>query len=117
MITEIDRVERFVEALETRDLALAGRILGESHRSLRDDYEVSCPELDMIVEVADSLVDAGVYGSRMTGGGFGGCVVSLCDPNAVEPLGSAVSRAYESTFGRRPRIFETEAGPGAALLD
>ena len=117
VITEIDRVDRFIEALEAEDLPLAGNILGESHRSLRDDYEVSCPELDMIVEVADSLVDAGVYGSRMTGGGFGGCVVSLCDPNAVEPLRSALSSAYQSRYGRPPSIFETDAGPGAACLD
>ena len=117
VITEIDRVDRFVEALEEDDLDRAGTILSASHRSLRDDFEVSCPELDFTVTVADALLGTGVHGSRMTGGGFGGCVVSLCHPRAVETFRSTLTPAYESRFGRRPRIFETDAGPGAALLD
>jgi len=116
VITEIDRVERFVTAVEAGDLPQAGELLGESHRSLRDDFQVSCPELDLIVDVADGLKTSGVYGSRMTGGGFGGCVVSLCHPEAIEDLKAKLIPAYASAFDRVPQVFETHAADGAKLV-
>ncbi len=116
VISEMRRVDRFVTAVENDDLPEAGRILGESHRSLRDDFEVSCAELDLIVEVADSIGIPGIYGSRMTGGGFGGCVLSLCHPDSVEPLKAEVIPAFFSEFGRSPRVFETNAAGGASPL-
>jgi galactokinase len=113
VINEIERVDSFVAAVKSDDLARAGEILGESHRSLRDDFEVSCPELDFIVDVADSIQNPGIYGSRMTGGGFGGCVISLCHPDAVAQLKAEVVPAFTSRFGTAPAVFETHAARGA----
>ena len=81
--TENERVLAFVEAFEHDDLAAAGRLLLQSHASLRDDYEVSTPELDRLVERA---CDAGAYGARLVGGGFGGSILALSDRGHVEEL-------------------------------
>ncbi len=116
VITEIERVDRFVEAMKADDLPRAGEILSESHRSLRDDFKVSCRELDHIVAVAESMEDSGIYGSRMTGGGFGGCVVTLCHPESVDLFKRAVSPAFNSRFGHAPEIFETSAAHGAQVV-
>ena len=116
VIGEIERVDEFVMAVEAGDLTRAGRILGESHRSLRDDFEVSCPELDFVVELADAMKHPGIYGSRMTGGGFGGCVIALCHPDSIDELKATVVPAFNSAFGRCPGIFETHAARGAEPL-
>ena len=81
MVTEIDRTTRAADALRRSDNALFGRLMYESHASLRDDYEVSCTELYALVELTRQV--PGVYGARMTGGGFGGCVVALTEPAAL----------------------------------
>ena len=81
VVTEDARVGRFVDASAQGDLALMGKLLVESHRSLQHDYEVSCVELDFLVDTA--LAIDGVLGSRMTGGGFGGCTVTMLRPHAV----------------------------------
>ena len=95
VVTENHRVLR-IAALEQGDLAAIGPLMAESHRSLRDDYEVSCPELDAMVEAAAM---PGVHGARMTGGGFGGCTVNLVDREAVDEFMRQVPR--EASTGRR----------------
>jgi galactokinase len=82
----------------------------ESHRSLRDDYEVSCRELDIMVEIGSSL--DGVYGSRMTGGGFGGCTVNLVDANYVEPFRGTLVERYREATGIPPEVTVCEIASG-----
>ena len=86
----------------------------ESHASLRDDYEVSCSELDLMVDIARSV--PGVYGSRMTGGGFGGCTISLVEQSAVGEFRRKVQRQYELATKTRPEIYVTTAAEGAGPL-
>jgi len=95
VVTEIARTQAAAEALEAGDYETMGRLMTESHVSLRDDFEVSCPELDALVEAA--LGEAGVYGSRMTGGGFGGCTVTLLRREAVPAVLEAVAKQYSGT--------------------
>ena len=89
--------------LRQGDLKSFGRLMNESHASLRDDYEVSCAETDLLVQAAQSV--SGVYGARMTGGGFGGCTVNLIEPSAVPEFTSAVSKAYYERFNRLPSFY------------
>jgi len=89
--TENQRVRDFAVALEAHDLAGAGRLLLESHASLRDDYEVSIPELDLLVELAR---EQGAYGARLLGGGFGGAILALTEVERADDLAAAVSTAY-----------------------
>src|SRR5262249_27905405 len=96
VITENDRVDGFVDASEMGDLESMGILLVESHRSLQNDYEVSCEELDFLV--SEALKVRGVYGARMTGGGFGGCTVNMLRPDAVPEFRETVAREYESRF-------------------
>jgi galactokinase len=91
VVTEIGRVTAAVDALEDADWVALGRLFLASHASLRDDFEVSCPELDAVVETA---VHAGALGARMTGGGFGGSAIALVDPGEVEPTVGAVERTF-----------------------
>ncbi len=114
VVLEIDRTRRAARALRRFDLDAFGALMVESHRSLRDDYEVSTPELDALVEAA--LGQPGVYGSRMTGGGFGGCTVTMARPSAAQAVGAAVEAAFEARFGRRPMWFVTGAADGAREL-
>ncbi|HTU42932.1 MAG TPA: galactokinase, partial [Candidatus Aquilonibacter sp.] len=114
VITENSRVLRAASALESKDPETMGRLMYESHASLRDDYQVSCPELDLMVDLARNL--PGVYGSRMTGGGFGGCTVSLVEKDAVEKFKSEISDRYERATGIRPEIYVTTLVDGATLL-
>ena len=116
VITENARTTEAAAALGRRDYERAGELMRESHRSLRDDYEVSVPELDLLVEEAMKV--KGVYGSRMTGGGFGGCTVSLVQPRAVDALVEHVRRAYrQSPFGKTPDVYVTRATAGATVLE
>ena len=89
-----------------------GRLMGESHRSLRDDYEVSCEELDLMVDLANK--QAGVYGARMTGGGFGGCTINIVESAAVSDFKKAVSAAYHEKTGLEPEVFVSSAAEGAS---
>ena len=86
--------------------------MAESHRSLRDDYEVSCSELDLMVELAAQRT--GVYGARMTGGGFGGCTINLVRTDAVHDFQSRVGDAYQKSTGLAPQIFVSPAAEGAS---
>ena len=115
VVTEDDRVEQTRAALEKRDLGRAGELMQQSHASLRDDYQVSCAELDVMVEVA--MQQPGVFGSRMTGGGFGGCTVSLVRADAVEPFTKNLGKGYESRTGIRPDIYVTSPSAAAGPYD
>jgi galactokinase len=113
VITEIARVTESAEALRAGDLERFGRLMNASHDSLRDDYEVSGPELDLLVAIARGV--PGVLGSRLTGAGFGGCTVTLARPEAVEPLRQAVLARYQNETGLEPRIWVSQAADGAAV--
>ena len=113
VIHENERVLSSVEALRRGDLAEFGRLMNESHHSLRDDYQVSCRELDAMAEVAQRV--AGVYGSRMTGAGFGGCTVSLVEAEAVERFRGQVARGYEAATGIEPSIYVCRAEDGVRI--
>ncbi|XP_038227154.1 galactokinase [Dermochelys coriacea] len=95
VIGEIERTSQAAQALRARDYRTFGRLMVESHNSLRDDYEVSCPELDELVAAA--LDVSGVYGSRMTGGGFGGCTVTLLEAEAAEEALQHIQEKYNGT--------------------
>ncbi|XP_074870266.1 galactokinase isoform X1 [Carettochelys insculpta] len=95
VIGEIERTSQAAQALQARDYSTFGRLMVESHNSLRDDYEVSCPELDELVAAA--LEVHGVYGSRMTGGGFGGCTVTLLEAGAAEAALQHIKEKYSGT--------------------
>jgi len=110
VITENERVQRAAEALRTGDLATLGMLMAESHRSLRDDYEVSCAELDQMVEIASA--QPGVIGSRMTGGGFGGCTISLVASDAAEEFKQVVAQEYEARTDIHADVYVLRATAG-----
>ena len=110
VVTENERVRRFAAALEAGDLAAAGVLLRESHASLRDDYEVSIPELDLLVELA---IDAGALGARLLGGGFGGSVLVLAHAQQVEEVGRATAARYRGRTGTGGDALLVRASPGA----
>jgi galactokinase len=112
IVTENARVNRFTEASAAGDVTAMGKLMVESHRSLQHDYEVSCVELDSLVDAA--LVIDGVYGSRMTGGGFGGCTVTLLRVEAAAGFRAGIARAYEQQWGVTPRIYSCTPSDGAA---
>jgi galactokinase len=114
VISENRRVQEAAAALEKNDIREFGRLMGESHRSLRDDYEVSCRELDVLVDMASGM--DGVYGARMTGGGFGGCTINLVDSQQARRFEQAISSAYLVQTGIRPQIFLSRASEGAEVL-
>ncbi len=113
VIGEIARCRASARALEHGDVAGFGRLMDASHDSLRDEYEVSGPELDLLVEIARGT--EGVYGSRLTGAGFGGCTVTLCRPDATNALREAVLARYPAETGLEPRVWVSDAAAGAAV--
>jgi galactokinase len=115
IVTEDDRVLKAARAFETDDLRAVGELMYRSHASLRDDYEVSCPELNVMVDLAAGV--PGTYGSRMTGGGFGGCSVSLVERGAVEQFTKEVAAGYERATHIHPDIFVTTLADGAGPLE
>ena len=114
VITENDRVQTLVAALEAGDTAAVGPILQASHESLRDRYEVSSPELDALVDIGIAV--PGVIGARMTGAGFGGCTINLVRPAAVDALREAVMARYPAMTGLTPTVFTVAAAAGASEL-
>jgi galactokinase len=110
VIMENERVEAAAAALSAADFASLGALMGASHTSLRDDYEVSCAELDRMVEILAAL--DGVYGARMTGGGFGGSAVALVEAGAEADVRRDVVRAYKASTGLDPDVWVTAAGAG-----
>ena len=115
VISENERVVDFCAAMESSDLSAAGAIIREGHRSLRDDYDVSIPELNTLCELADA--QPGVYGSRLTGAGFGGCALHLVDPARAEDVAGAVTDGFEQRYGRRPPVLSIETADGAGEID
>jgi galactokinase len=111
VITENARVLEAASALRVNNLERFGDLMTESHISLRDDYEVSCPELDVMVELANKC--RGTYGARMTGGGFGGCTVNLVKTDAVEDFKATIAREYQQKLGLQPDIYVCAAAEGA----
>lgn len=122
VVHENARVLRTVDALRAGDLQTVGRLMFESHESLTVDYEVSCPELDVLVDLAGELSetrtnrDRGVYGARLTGAGFGGCTVTLVRPEAVESIRTHMVEGYRARFDTEPTIFVTHATDGAHAI-
>ena len=115
VITENERVRCFVEACGRGDLAAMGRLLVESHRSLQYDYAVSCPELDFLVDSA--LAIDGVYGARMTSGGFGGCAIALLQQEALPRFRLEIAEAYQRRFRVMPEIYICRASRGAGEVN
>jgi galactokinase len=113
VVTEIERTRQAAEALRRGKLETFGRLMYDSHASLRDDYEVSCRELDRLVEVARRV--EGVYGARMTGGGFGGCAVALARREAEAPLRAAIGLRYDRGFHQPAVVYTTTAADGASV--
>ena len=114
VICENDRVQQFSAASRAGDATAMGRLLVESHRSLQHDYEVSCEELDFLVDAA--LAIEGVYGARMTGGGFGGCTVNLMRRGTGENFAAEICKAYHERFGVMPRIYNCRPAAGAGEI-
>ena len=113
-VYENQRTRKAAEALKKGDLAEFGRLMNESHVSLRDDYEVTGIELDTLAETA--WEQPGVIGSRMTGAGFGGCTVSIVKNDAIDAFIENVGRKYESVIGYAADFYVVEAGDGARRL-
>ena len=114
VVSENDRAIAATRALREGDLRTFGALMQQSHASLRDDYEVSSPELDAMTSIA--LEQPGVYGARMTGGGFGGCVVALVDEGRAHEFSTRLAAAYESAVHLRPAIRVCSAGGGAEQI-
>ena len=114
VLSENERTLAAADAFRKSDFALAGRLMQESHQSLRDDYEVSCAELDFLVETAMSV--DGVFGARMTGGGFGGSTVNLVSTPAVEELRETSVRSYSARFGIEPDFYTFQPAKGASEI-
>jgi galactokinase len=112
-VTEIARVLTCVDALENKDFAKVGELINQSHISLRDDYNVSCPELDVAVTAS---LSAGALGSRMVGGGFGGSAIALIKCSDIENTNAAVTRAFAEKGFKAPRFFESLPSAGAEII-
>jgi len=118
VIGENRRTVEAADALGASDWRAAGKLMCDSHASLRDDFEVSCRELDLLVELAEQWIDAGdVYGSRMTGGGFGGCTVTLLRADRVEAVSDDLTKRYEQATGIKPTAFATRPAAGAQVVE
>jgi galactokinase len=115
VISENDRTLAAADALRTQDLSTFGDLMTASHASLRDDFEVSCPELDLLVAIA--LDVEGVYGARMTGGGFGGCMVALAEKQAVADLMKAIDANYPPSTGRQAVDYICRASGGVSEIE
>ncbi len=114
VVTEDDRVNRFVEAAEAGRLEEMGQLMVASHRSLQRDYEVSCAELDFLVDTALGM--EGVIGARMTGGGFGGCTVTMLRPESVAGFAEKIRGLYEQQFNLTPQIYPCKPSEGAGEI-
>mgnify|MGYP001498758725 FL=1 len=111
VVTENQRVLAAMEALKTANWSTLGELLFESHHSLRDDYQVSCEELDVLVALAQAQDD--VFGARMTGGGFGGCVVALVNREALSSVATSICQGYAQQVGLSPQCYRVKPASGA----
>jgi len=114
VVGEIARTLDAAAALRRNDPAAVGALMSASHASLRDDFRISCPELDLLVEAVGDV--PGVFGARMTGGGFGGCVVALVAPGAAAKAGAAARSAYARAYSREPGVFIARSAAGAGPI-
>jgi galactokinase len=112
-VTENARVLAAAEALRSADWARLGELMTASHASLRDDYAVSCPELDLAVDVS---LSSGALGARMTGAGFGGCAISLVPTERADFVAAAVRDAFQTAGPEVPDVFEVLPGDGAGPM-
>ena len=113
-VYENQRTIRAVKALSENDIALFGKLMDESHVSLRDDYEVSCDEIDFLVDTAHSV--NGVIGSRITGGGFGGCTVNIVKKEALDEFKEKIKKDYLEKYDKEPGIYQVSIGDGAGRI-
>jgi galactokinase len=117
VISEIERTVHAAEGVRASNWPTVGQLMYASHASLRDDYEVSCPELDAVVEIAQSIgPKGGVIGCRMTGGGFGGCTVALVRADKVAPISERLALEYEQRTQIKPTLFLSRPAAGATVL-
>jgi len=117
VIGEIERTVHAAEGIRAGNWPTVGQLMYASHYSLRDDYEVSCNELDAVVEIAESIgIKGGVYGCRMTGGGFGGCTVALVKTDAVKAISKKIAADYKKKIGIETTIFVSRPAAGATVL-
>lgn len=116
VVTENARVAAAAQALAAGDLARMGELMEASHASMRDDFEITVPAIDQLVDIVKAAIGA-AGGVRMTGGGFGGCVVALVPHELVEAAGAAVQKAYTAPNGQRASVYVCRAAAGAGLVD
>jgi galactokinase len=117
VIGEIERTVHAAEGIRAGNWPGVGNLMYASHASLRDDYEVSCAELDAVVEIAEDIGHkGGVYGCRMTGGGFGGCCVALVKTEAVEAITKKIAADYQARTGIEASIFSSRPAAGATII-
>ncbi|MGR5117880.1 galactokinase [Vibrio astriarenae] len=115
VITENDRTLEAAEALRNHDMKRMGELMAESHASMRDDFEITVPEIDTLVDIVKAVIgDQG--GVRMTGGGFGGCIVALVPPALVSDVKATVEREYQAQTGLKEDIYVCQAKDGAGLI-
>lgn len=114
-VYENQRAINAVEALKANDIEKFGKLMNASHESLRYDYEVSCEEIDILVDLAQAM--PGVIGSRITGGGFGGCTVSIVKNDAVDAFVGEIGKAYLEKVGHEAEFYVVDIGDGAGKLD
>lgn len=116
VISENDRTLEAAEALRTHDMQRMGQLMAESHASMRDDFEITVKEIDTLVDIV-KLVIGEQGGVRMTGGGFGGCIVAVMPPELVEPVKAAVAEQYQAATGLKESIYVCQAKDGAGLVE
>jgi galactokinase len=114
VISDSQRVLQLGDAARAHDLIAMGKLFLASHRSMKEDYEITCPEIDFLVEKAIEL--PGVYGARMTGGGFGGCTVNLVAPESLEQFRNELAAAYQERFGIQPVFYDCQPAVGAGRI-
>jgi galactokinase len=114
IVSDTQRVVDFALASRQKDLLEMGRLFVASHRSMQYDYEITCEEVDFMVDTAIKL--PGVYGSRMTGGGFGGCTVTLVKPDAVDSFQQALTKAYRERYSLTPVFYDCKPAAGAGRM-
>ena len=117
VIGEIERTVHAAQGIRESSWPSVGNLMYASHASLRDDYEVSCPELDVVVEIAEDIgYKGGIYGCRMTGGGFGGCCVALVKADAVDGITKKIAAEYKVKTGIEASIFSSRPAAGATII-
>mgnify|MGYP003375358068 FL=1 len=114
-VYENQRAIHAVEALKDNNIELFGKLMNASHESLKNDYEVSCEEIDILVDLAQAM--PGVIGSRITGGGFGGCTVSIIKNDTVDTFVNEIGKAYEEKVGHKAEFYIVDIGDGAHKLN